>query len=87
MKGELDFKPEDECIYCEDGGETKCKILEKEIKEKDGDKWLEMKFKVIQNLLPSALVGRMRRGHIFSAIKKIGVRVPFVLWEIREIRA
>lgn len=87
MKREVDFKPGDECVYREDGGETICEVLEKEIEERDGDEWLVMKFKVMQVLRSSPIVKNMRRGEIFSAEKRIGTRIFFVLWEIREISA
>jgi len=85
MKREVDFKPRDKCIYLEDGGETKCRVLKKKIEKRGKNRWLVMKFKVIENLQPSPIAKDPRKGEIFSAEKIIGVSVPFVLWEIEEV--
>lgn len=81
-KREQDFKPGERCFYSEDGGVTRCEVVE--IEHERERNWLNMTLKAIGTVKESPIVKPIAVGEVFTVSKKLGEFIPFAMWEITE---
>lgn len=81
-KREQDFKSGERCFYSEDGGVTRCEVVE--IEHEPHRNWLNVTLKAIKTVKESLIVKPIPVGQVFTVSKKLGEFIPFVMWEIIE---
>jgi len=82
MKAETDFKPGETCLYYEDGGVTRCRVVEV-TRDKPQSGHVYMILEAMGTIQESTFHGPMDPGHVFSASKKVGERQN-LLWNVEE---
>ncbi len=83
-KQETDFQVGDECMYKEDGGIQRCRVVSRELE----DGMLRLELEVLENINPpfhAAIVRIAQVGEVFTASKPVTGLAWHGIWHIEEV--